>query len=336
MKGGPGSVVLVTGASRGIGAATARLAAARGYDVCVNYRTHQAAAERVVADIRSGRPSGACRGGRRRAARPTSSVCSRPAIAELGRPTALVNNAGMLETQMRVEHMERRAAAARASPPTSSARSCARAKRCGACRRSRGGPGGAIVNVSSMAARLGAPGEYVDYAASKGAVETLTIGLAREVADEGIRVNAVRPGVDLHRHPRQRRRAGPRRSRQGDGADAARRRRPRKSRAPSSGCSPTRRRTPPARSSTSRGDGKGAMVRGCGGARVRVRVPGAGVRCEVRGAYPILSRINRRAVICACSSAAIRISTSGGFGSRARSSASISAALLPVAQTMKM
>ena len=199
MKGVTGSVVLVTGASRGIGAATARLAAARGFDVCVNYRTHQAMADRVVDDIRTAG---------RRAIAVAADVAQEADVvrlfetcdAELGRPAALVNNAGVLETQMRVEQMSaarlERVLAANVIGTFLCAREAVRRMA-----RSRGGHGGAIVNVSSMAARLGAPGEYVDYAASKGAVESLTIGLSREVADEGIRVNAVRPGViytDIH------------------------------------------------------------------------------------------------------------------------------------------
>jgi NAD(P)-dependent dehydrogenase (short-subunit alcohol dehydrogenase family) len=199
MAGATGPVVLITGASRGIGAATARLAAARGFDVCVNYRTHQAMAERVVADIRA---SG------RRAIAVAADVSQEADVvrlfetcdAELGRPVALVNNAGILETQMPVAHMSearlRRVFATNAIGTILCAREAVRRMA-----RSNGGHGGVIVNLSSMAARLGAPGEYVDYAASKGAVESLTIGLAREVADEGIRVNGVRPGVidtDIH------------------------------------------------------------------------------------------------------------------------------------------
>ena len=192
-------IALITGASRGIGAATARAAAARGYAVGVNYRTNAAAAEAVVADIRGA-------GGRAIAVQADVTVeaevvrlfeiCDR----ELGRVTALVNNAGILETQMRVETMDaarlQRVLAANVTGPFICAREAV--KRMST---THGGSGGAIVNVSSGASRLGAPGEYVDYAASKGAIDTFTIGLAQEVAQEGIRVNAVRPGViytDIH------------------------------------------------------------------------------------------------------------------------------------------
>ena len=188
----PSLVAIVTGASRGIGAATARLAAARDYAVCVNYRARRDAADAVVADI-----AGA--GGRAIAvgadvAREAEVVrlfetCDR----ELGRPAALVNNAGILETQMRVEAMDAARLQRVLATNVVGAFLCARE----AVRRmstARGGRGGAIVNVSSAAARLGAPNEYVDYAASKGALDTFTIGLAQEVAAEGIRVNGVRAG----------------------------------------------------------------------------------------------------------------------------------------------
>ena len=115
---------------------------------------------------------------------------------------------------MRVDAMDA-ARSPGSSPRTSSARSSARAKPSGACPTKHGGTGGAIVNVSSGASRLGSPGEYVDYAASKGALDTMTIGLAQEVAEEGIRVNAVRAGLHLHRIHAQRRRAGSRRTREG-------------------------------------------------------------------------------------------------------------------------
>ena len=192
-------VVLITGGSRGIGAATARLAAGRGYAVCVNYRRDHAAAERVIGDITAA-------GGRAVAVAADVSVeddvvrlfdtCDRT----LGSPGAVVNNAGILETQMRVEAMDaarlRRILGTNVVGPFLCAREAVRRMST-----SRGGRGGAIVNVSSGAARLGSPGEYVDYAASKGALDTLTIGLAREVALEGIRVNAVRAGhiyTDIH------------------------------------------------------------------------------------------------------------------------------------------
>jgi NAD(P)-dependent dehydrogenase (short-subunit alcohol dehydrogenase family) len=185
-------VAIVTGASRGIGAATARLAAARGYAVCVNYRSRRDAADRVVEAIRA-------EGGTALAVRADVAVeADVVALFEacdkgLGTPVALVNNAGVLETQMRVDAMDAARIQRIFATNVVGAFLCARE----AVRRmstARGGPGGAIVNVSSAAARLGAPNEYVDYAASKGALDTLTIGLAQEVAQEGIRVNAVRAG----------------------------------------------------------------------------------------------------------------------------------------------
>ena len=192
-------VLLITGASRGIGAATARLAAGRGYAVCVNYRRNRAAAAAVVHDLQA---AGA------RAIAVAADVAVEADVvrlfeacdAALGSPAALVNNVGILETQMRVDAMDAARLARIFTTNVIGAFMCARQ----AVRRmsSRyGGAGGAIVNVSSGASRLGSPGEYVDYAASKGALDTLTIGLAREVAEEGIRVNAVRAGfiyTDIH------------------------------------------------------------------------------------------------------------------------------------------
>ena len=192
-------VLLITGASRGIGAATARLAAGRGYAVCVNYRRNRDAADSVVQDLHA---AGA------RAVAVAADVAVEADVvrmfetcdAALGSPAALVNNVGILETQMRVDAMDAARLARIFAANVIGAFMCARQ----AVRRmsSRyGGAGGAIVNVSSGASRLGSPGEYVDYAASKGALDTLTIGLAREVAEEGIRVNAVRAGfiyTDIH------------------------------------------------------------------------------------------------------------------------------------------
>jgi NAD(P)-dependent dehydrogenase (short-subunit alcohol dehydrogenase family) len=185
-------VMVVTGAGRGIGAATARLAARRGYAVCVNYRHHRLAAQGVVRDIEAA-------GGRAVAAEADVSVEAdvrrlfETSDRLLGPLAALVNNAGILETQMRVEKMDQarlqRVFATNVFGPFMCAREAVRR-----LSRQRGGHGGAIVNVSSAAARLGAPGEYVDYAASKGALDTFTIGLAQEVAAEGIRVNGVRAG----------------------------------------------------------------------------------------------------------------------------------------------
>ena len=197
---GPGrGTVIVTGGGRGIGAATARLAAERGYDVCLGYRRDATAAAEVVAGIEAL--------GRRAVAVPGDVAIEadvlrlfETAAREVGRITALVNNAGILEGQMRVDEMDAARFGRVFATNITGAFLCARE----AVRRMstrHGGEGGAIVNVSSMAAQLGSPGEYVDYAASKGAIDSLTIGLAREVADEGIRVNAVRPGViytDIH------------------------------------------------------------------------------------------------------------------------------------------
>ena len=185
--------ILVTGGNRGIGAETARLAAQRGYAVCVNYRSNRAAADAVVHGIESA-------GGKAIAVGADVSVEAdvmrlfESVDARLGRLTALVNNAGILERQSRVDEMDADRLGRIFATNVTGAFLCAReaVKRMSTAR---GGPGGAIVNVSSRAAQLGAPGEYVDYAASKAAIETLTIGLAREVAGEGIRVNGVRPGI---------------------------------------------------------------------------------------------------------------------------------------------
>ena len=192
-------ILLVTGGSRGIGAATARLAAARGYAVCLTYRSNAAAADAVVADIERA-------GGEAIAV--VADVASEADVlrlfetvdARLGRLRALVNNAGILEQQTTLLAIDAGRLQRVLATNVIGSFLCARE----AVRRmstSRGGKGGAIVNVSSMAAKLGSPGEYVDYAASKGAIDSMTIGLAREVAAEGIRVNAVRPGViytDIH------------------------------------------------------------------------------------------------------------------------------------------
>jgi NAD(P)-dependent dehydrogenase (short-subunit alcohol dehydrogenase family) len=192
-------VLIVTGGGRGIGAATAQLAAERGYTVCVNYRKNQASAEAVVSGIEAA-------GGKALAV--AADVALEDDVvrlfetvdAALGPLTALVNNAGILERQTRVEDIDAARIDRVFGANVRGAFLCARE----AVRRlstKHGGAGGAIVNVSSRAAQLGAPGEYVDYAASKAAVEALTIGLAREVAAEGIRVNGVRPGIiysDIH------------------------------------------------------------------------------------------------------------------------------------------
>jgi NAD(P)-dependent dehydrogenase (short-subunit alcohol dehydrogenase family) len=185
-------VVLITGGGRGIGAATALLAAQRGYAVCVNYRRRREEAEAVVRTIEA-------EGGRAIAAGADVAVDAEVARLfetcdrDLGTLTGLVNNAGILEMQMRVDAMDSARLQRVFATNVFGSFACAReaVKRMST---QRGGRGGAIVNVSSAASRLGSAGEYVDYAASKGAIDTLTIGLAREVAAEGIRVNAVRPG----------------------------------------------------------------------------------------------------------------------------------------------
>jgi NAD(P)-dependent dehydrogenase (short-subunit alcohol dehydrogenase family) len=201
MPSDPHQILVVTGGSRGIGAAIARLAAARGYAVCLSYLQQRAAAAAVVASIEA-------RGGTAMAVRADVSVEAdvmrlfAQVDAALGRLSALVNNAGILERQMRVEAMDAERIARVLATNVVGSFICARE----AVRRMstrHGGRGGAIVNLSSRAARLGSPGEYVDYAASKAAVETLTLGLAREVATEGIRVNAVAAGIiDTEIHAR--------------------------------------------------------------------------------------------------------------------------------------
>lgn len=192
-------VLIVTGGGRGIGAATAKLAAKRGYAVCVNYRHNREAAETVVHEIKSD-------GGRAIAVH--GDVASEKDVLRifqdsdrsLGQLAALVNNAGIVERQSRVEAMDASRLQRMFATNILGAFLCARE----AIKRMstrHGGKGGAIVNVSSAAARLGSPGEYVDYAASKGAIDSMTLGLAKELAGDGIRVNAVRPGfvhTDIH------------------------------------------------------------------------------------------------------------------------------------------
>lgn len=192
-------VMLVTGGGRGIGAATARLAAARGYAVAVNYLHNRAAADAVVAAIRAGGAE---------AAAVQADIAVQADVVRmflevdkvLGPLRALVNNAGILERQGRVEDMDAARLNRIFATNVTGSFLCAREAIARMSTR-RGGTGGAIVNLSSVAARLGAPNEYVDYAASKGAIDAMTVGLAKELAEEGIRVNAVRPGVihtDIH------------------------------------------------------------------------------------------------------------------------------------------
>ncbi len=192
-------VLIVTGASRGIGAATAHLAAARGFRVCVNYLRQQQAADAVVAAIQQ-------KGGTAIAIQADVSSESDvvrlfdSAVRQLGPLTALVNNAGTVERQSRLDSIDAARLHRVFATNVFGSFLCARE----AVRRMstrHGGQGGSIVNVSSAAARLGSPNEYIEYAASKGAIDTLTLGLAKEAAEEKIRVNAVRPGVihtDIH------------------------------------------------------------------------------------------------------------------------------------------
>ena len=186
-------IALITGGSRGIGAATALLAARHGYQVCVNYAGNEAAAAKVVSAIEAG-------GGKAIAVQADVGIeadilrlfetCDR----ELGTLTALVNNAGVVDVSARVEDMSHARLHRMMSINVIGSFIAARE----AIKRMstrHGGQGGTIVNLSSAAAKLGAPANYVDYAASKGAIDTFTYGLALEVAAEGIRVNAVRPGI---------------------------------------------------------------------------------------------------------------------------------------------
>jgi NAD(P)-dependent dehydrogenase (short-subunit alcohol dehydrogenase family) len=185
--------LIVTGGSRGIGAATARLAAARGYAVCLGYRTNRAAAAEVVRGIRDGGGTAvavACDVAVETDVLRLFETCDR----ELGALAGLVNNAGVVAAKARVEAMSAGRLQRMFATNVIGSILCARE----AVRRlstRHGGRGGAIVNVSSAASRLGSADEYVDYAASKGAIDSFTLGLAREVAMDGIRVNAVRPGI---------------------------------------------------------------------------------------------------------------------------------------------
>ncbi|MFM6986783.1 MAG: SDR family oxidoreductase [Hydrogenophaga sp.] len=186
-------VLLVTGGSRGIGAATALLAARQGWAVAVNYTAHSLAADEVVRTIRAG-------GGT--ALTVQAAVADEVQVlrmfekvdAKLGRLTGLVNNAGVVDVTARVEDMSVDRWRRMFDINVIGSMACARE----AVRRMstrHGGEGGSIVNVSSAASRLGSPGQYVDYAAAKGAIDAFTVGLAKEVGGDGIRVNAVRPGL---------------------------------------------------------------------------------------------------------------------------------------------
>ena len=186
-------VLLVTGGGRGIGAATARLAARRGWDVAINYAARADAAEEVAKEVRA---AGA------RAITVRAHVADEGEVlamfaridAELGRLHGLVNNAGVVDVTARLDEMSVARWRRMFDINVIGSMLCARE----AVRRMstrHGGRGGAIVNLSSAASRLGSPGQYLDYAAAKGAIDVFTLGLAKEVAAEGIRVNAVRPGL---------------------------------------------------------------------------------------------------------------------------------------------
>lgn len=185
-------LILITGGSRGIGAATARLAAAAGYDVAISYVANEAAAHAVVGDVEAaGRRALAVQADN---ANPDDVAALFAAIdREFGRIDVLVNNAGIIARQSRLEDLEfgrmQRIFSVNAIGPILCAQQAARRMS-----HRHGGKGGVVINISSASARLGSPNEYVDYAASKGALETFTIGFSKEVAAEGIRVNCIRPG----------------------------------------------------------------------------------------------------------------------------------------------
>jgi len=191
-------VLIVTGGSRGIGAATARLAGTNGYTVCVNFRRNRQAADEVVRSIEASGSKAVAIG---------ADVSVEGDVVrlfeeadKLGALYGLVNNAGVVETQTRVEMIDAARLQRMFAVNVTSAFLCCREAIHRMSTR-HGGKGGAIVNISSGAVKVGSPGEYVDYAATKGAIDVLTIGLAKEVAEEGIRVNAVRPGfihTDIH------------------------------------------------------------------------------------------------------------------------------------------
>ena len=186
-------IILITGASRGIGAATALLAAEAGYSVAVNYQHNAAAAQAVVQQIEAA--GGTALAVQADVAHEDQVLSMFATIdARLGRLSALVNSAGVVDVASRVDAMSVARWKRMFDTNVIGSMLCAReaVKRMSTLH---GGSGGAIVNLSSVAATLGSPGQYVDYAASKGAIDSFTVGLAREVANEGVRVNAVRPGV---------------------------------------------------------------------------------------------------------------------------------------------
>jgi NAD(P)-dependent dehydrogenase (short-subunit alcohol dehydrogenase family) len=192
-------LVLITGGSRGIGAATALAAARKGYAVAINYTANALAADEVVREIRAA--GGTAMSVQADVAHEDEVMAMFGKVdAQLGRLTALVNNAGVVDVTARLDEMSGARLKRMFDINVIGSMLCARE----AVRRMstrHGGAGGAIVNLSSAAARIGAPGQYLDYAAAKGAIDTFTIGLAKEVAAEGIRVNAVRPGLietDIH------------------------------------------------------------------------------------------------------------------------------------------
>lgn len=185
-------VMLITGGGRGIGAATARLAAAAGYDVAISFFGNEAAAQAVAADVEAaGRRALAVRADS--AAPDDVSALFQAIDRTFGRIDVLVNNAGIIGRQSRLEDLDfermRRIFAVNAIGPILCAQQAARRMS-----HRHGGRGGVVINISSASARLGSPNEYVDYAASKGALETFTTGFSKEVAAEGIRVNCIRPG----------------------------------------------------------------------------------------------------------------------------------------------
>lgn len=186
-------ILLITGAARGIGAAAARLGASQGYHICINYRSAAKLADQLVADIiRAGGEAFAVQAD---VSKPDDVAALFAAIDQRpGQLKALINNAGILEPQMRLDEMTPERLTRVFAVNISGSFLCAREAVLRMSSR-HGGSGGAIVNLSSAASRLGSPNEYIDYAASKGAIDSMTIGLAKEVGAEGIRVNALRPGI---------------------------------------------------------------------------------------------------------------------------------------------